>query len=281
MAKEIIEPEYQRRRDELASGGFDIHTHQQLVGEWINRRPAIRKQDSKVALIAEKYILSEVDESQVEREKYGTLAYDAQADQTEALDVAFLPFSLITSLGLEVDPYQVAPHVNGFGNHSGIFDDLREISGNMTEKNISRDIHHLLRYVMAYLASSPQPMDTEAVMKKVIAKNTANYPSIFFDGLHPKLPKKLNPDELEIQYAYSRRSLKLIRYLHRDILSQKDRDYGLSTGDWKAYTPLIGDFTQGDANFERLVALTRQDLALTDAQFQSVKNEFTASRKAA
>lgn len=253
---------------------LDLRGLQKQVGFFILTREGMRQHDENVAVMAVN-LKDELGEVQEELEKYGTSTYDLHAAQTEAVDSGFFPLASVMANNIMIQPQEVMPYLNGIGNKSGITDELKEVGGNIEKKTLEKDVITFLRIYMAFIAGMPEQFNLQHAMADVLDKNDRNYPAEFFNGVHPVTSRKLNPDEVTLQYAHSRKCFKMIRMVHREILHQSDRDYGLERADWKKYSPLISDFENSELGHLNLLMKLSKDHELTDDQVKTIRQKFT------
>jgi len=274
-----VENYFDRNKERLKEGAFDIKKLQAMVYTWISLRKAMIQLDRNIPILAEKNLPDEIGETRDEFELIGTQLFDLLALLTETMDTSFFPLASTVSNNIFLDEYDILPHINDAGKRDDIFDVMTEVGGNVTRKNLSRDLHEFFRYFASYVAGLPVMFSLETMMAKVLDKNAKNYPDQFFNGIHPFFGRELNPDELIMQYKHSRLCLKMIRLVHREILHHDDRDYGLQKNDWEPYSQYIFDFEHSEINLTRLAMELSKDHQLTPAQSERVFKLIPLQRK--
>ncbi len=273
----LIESYYQKNRERLKTGAVNIGALQRQVGSWIEPRKAMIQLDKNIPVLAEKNLPDEIRETLAELEAWGTSAYSLFALLTETMDISFFPLASSVSNNVMLDSYQILPYVNGVGSKDTIFDKMTETAGNITKKNLDRDLHEFFRYYVAFVAGLPEMFSLEQMMSAVLDKNAKNYPDQFFNGVHPELKRKLNPDELIAQYKHARLCLKMIRLVHRQLLQNRDRDYGLQKEDWQPYSQHLLDFEHSELQLTSLALKLTADAHLTPQQSEKVFAIFLGS----
>lgn len=248
-------------RDELAVS--DLQTVDQLTIAWHRSLPVFeypnrqRTTVQKVLIGERGKSRGEIDEAECEHDREGMVDYDVQAHQREALDTAVPAHAFAFQRGIELDLHKVHAGMNGYGQRSNVYDQLREVVGNLPEDSarLKKDLEWLLIQAYSLMWHLPEIESPAVMAADKMLLNRRNYPAVYFNDQH-STGRKLRPDEQEARYNHAVRCLRTIRKHH----NRKD---GLLWSDHAPFAELILDFEHADSNHQKIqAALTATKAAL-------------------
>lgn len=155
-------------------------------------------------------LVGEIKEAQQEHNLLGTPEYNLGKHLAEICDQLVFLAGFISRMNLEVDTYQVASSLDGFGQRSNINDRLIEAGLNLAEGNLVPNVHHFMVLLLSLVKHLTDDVNLVETMRKVIQKNQANRPRIYF-GIHDSQGEPLSQEEMTAKFIHSNLLLRILR----------------------------------------------------------------------
>nr|AIA19055.1 Unknown Function [uncultured bacterium] len=258
-----------------------------MVSNWVRQRPNFMLSDSFPLHVAHLDRL-EIDETQEEHEKIGSVAYSLRDHQWESADRLFLRYSLLTGQNIYPNFSAVERSLNGQANSSSFYEKEKEITGDISDTHIDKPMEQLLLYWASSIYHMPEVTNPIKVMQEVLYKNggedRGNYPEMYFKDVDRYTGEKLDKDEQLVYYEHARKCLRLIRDMVK-ILGLK-RSFGLEREDHIKYKEYIFGFRKPE-NFDLLyvqihldnkVPMTPEKMLKDGIQGKTIVHSFGAQR---
>lgn len=209
---------HERRTGGLTWVSPDVHVyydHDPLLAaiDSHNReRRSYYEADRRAPYMSE-YIRSEIDEVHAELEKVGTPEFSPTELAAEFTDVFVVAASLGLCSGVEIDQHRIWPYVNGQGNRSNILERMQEVSGHITQENISDPLHELFILLASAINHAPVTVDiSKTLHHTVLPKNRYNHFAPYYSGRDVLAGgANLEPEEMLLQHAHTYQALRLFR----------------------------------------------------------------------
>ena len=217
---------------------------------WQKERPPLFQADMNLELLV-LLLLGEIEEVAEHRQLEGLPDYDFKSESGEAIDVAFFLSSLTTVLSLkgeDIDFSKARAKANGQANGSHALDLLAEVSGNITEKSLAKDLQYLWTLWVSYIIHMKEPVDPKAVLDAyTFPKNNGNYPQELLQGnplFEREFGRKMDQEEKIAYFAHFRKAMRLIRDFFILHVDPQIEHTGLLPQHYRRYRMFIYAFTR-------------------------------------
>lgn len=196
---------------------IDIQTFIVLVFQWQRERPPLFETDMNLDLLK---VLSvgEIYEIEEHRQNEGLPGYSAKSETGEAIDYAFFLAAMaayLNMLGKYIDLEAAVAKANGQMNTSRSIDYLREVTGNISEKTLEKDLQHMWTNWTSYLLHMPFPVNpTEVLREYTFPKNNGNYNKKYLANnplFERAYGRTMNRDEKLEYFSHYRKAARIIR----------------------------------------------------------------------
>lgn len=230
---------------------LDFESIYQLVEEWLLQRPLMLDHDKQKGVF--KLILAEIDEfitdliknyttridesgkddylrQRLERVHLLAKNFSGQTEEehqfkqwlqlyTEALDQVFFIMGHAVGNQIQLNYDSIYSRINGQGNQSAIFDNLRLLASGILDVNPTIAMQEYLTTCGSMIAHLEMFVDPKYVIRKIIDKNDKNHPvdvyqfnQVVFDpNLGEEVIIALLPEERDEAFADRIRKMRLIR----------------------------------------------------------------------
>lgn len=234
-----LSAERENRVDDL-----DLPTLYWIISAWIEERPLLRWSDRRLQVVRN-LIMGEIQEFLAEYPHHTNDGPVWNDVYKEIMDVLFFNVSLLSGNQVEVDPHFIRHGLNGQGDSFGVYYQMIQIAGNMSQKTYIQDSHQLMILWVSAISRLPISREAKVVLRWVIQKNTGNYPKSLMQV------NGMKEDEYEAAFQHRIRCLRLIR--HANKLRGAIRPHGLEYGDYADYKQDILDHLHNEASWLALV----------------------------
>lgn len=238
---------YENRIEALRQQDFDARLFQKVVLTWLLSRPPLLPTNKDLDFV-KKRILEEIGEIQDDIAALDTEKFNNHHATTEWGDIGWFIYGFITLNKFPLDDLSIRARLNGYGGRSDVYEVMEEITGNMSEKSLINDLHHLIPIWISVLASFPEYIRPDLIIKAVFQKNKTNYPADAFSGnimpdrkgslqiINPFTGKVMSKEELSLAYEIPKKALRMIRDFQIIVLGRNQREeHGLKTEDFMPY----------------------------------------------
>jgi hypothetical protein len=187
------------------------------VQKWQQERPPLMATDQDMELLIV-LLLAEIEEVAEHRNQEGLDGYDFISEKSEIIDAGFFLACfdyLLKVQGDYLDYSNSVKKANGQANGSHALDVLREVGGNITEKNLAKDMQYLWTLWISYLIHMKYPVNPNQVLvEQTFPKNNGNYSKELLQGnplFERAFGRKMNREEKIAYFAHYRKAVRLIR----------------------------------------------------------------------
>lgn len=229
---------------------IDLEVFVAAVLQWQKERPPLFETDMDLELLILLF-LGEIDEIEEHRLLEGLPGYDFKSEVGETNDAAFFLASLTTILKLQretVDFTQVLHSANGQADGSYALEKLREVGGNLSEKNLKKELQYLWTLWVSYLIHMKFPVTpTQTLREYTIPKNNGNYAAELLAGnplFEQAYGRRMDREEKIAYFTHYRKATRIIRDFMIQHVDPAVEHTGLLPEHYRPYKLFIFSFTR-------------------------------------